>query len=177
MKAAKRTYKAPDTGKEYPLYEAPYRYGITCYRVDLPKAMKGSSDKCIIALGGLHDPAVEAVYIGAGKDAYVCFKETSLRPAYALHFTLNTEAQKVRDYFDVHQDFDTKTITLSPPTAGRTLAHRDKLNKRRHEEIKNGAEVKRRDTPRRDRMARIGVPYRPRAIITKNNVTMPAAET
>ena len=177
MKEPKRLYTAPDSGKKYPLFEAPYKYDIKCFRVDLRKAQRGSSDKCIIALGGLRDPAVEAIYIGAGKDAYVCFKATKLREAFALHFTINTEAQRVRDYFDTHADMLTKQITLSVPTAGRTLAYRAKLDKRRRAEIKAGAEVKRRERPRQDRLARIGVPYRPRAIIVNNNVTMPAAET
>jgi hypothetical protein len=175
MKQPKRIYRAPDTGKEYPLHEAPYDYAINCYRSDLRKAQTGSSDQCIIALGAKHDKLVEAAFVGAGRDAYICFKATPLRPAYALHFTVNARAQRVRDYFDTHKIVATKQIILSAPSAGRTLAHRAKLDGERREKIKNGDHVPtKRTTPRQDRITRIGVKSRPRAVVEKNTVTMPA---
>lgn len=169
MRKTKRTYTAGN-GKQYPLYEAPYQYPITVYKSDCPKATVGDPEGCLIARGALRDKSVEAVYIGAGKDAYVCFKATKLRPAYALHFTINAKAGRVRDFFDTHKGVTTQQLILSTPTAGRTLDHRATLNKRRKAEIKAGAEVKKQAKARKTRVDRIGVHYRPKAKIDKGNV-------
>lgn len=169
MRQPKRVYVSSE-GKEYPLYEAPYQYPVMTYKKDCRSAQVANPENCLIARGALRDKAVEAVYIGSSKDAYVCFKATKLREAYALHFTINAKAAAVRDYFDTHKGITTKQVILSPPTAGRTLEHRSKLNKQRREEIKAGAEKKKRNTPRSTRIDRIGVHYRPKAKIMKNNV-------
>jgi hypothetical protein len=171
-KQPKRTYVAGN-GKAYPLYEAPYKYDITVYKTDCPKASIGDPEHCLIARGALRDKALEAAYIGAGKDAYLCFKATKLRKAYALHFTINAEAGRIRDFFDTHKGVATRTVTLSPPTAGRTLDYRSKLNKKRRAEIKAGAPVNKRGKPNTTRIMRIGVKLRPRAQIVNNVVSMP----
>jgi hypothetical protein len=175
MTKAKRYYTA-GTGKTYPLYEAPYQYPIDVYKSDCPKAKIGNPESCLIALGALRDKTVEAAYIGSGKDAYICFKATRLRKAYAMHFTINAEASRVRDFFEAHKAAKTQRIQLSPPTAGRTLSHRSKLNKRRAAEVKAGAEVRKQTKPRETRIMRIGVPPRPKAKIKNNIVYLPAKD-
>jgi len=152
---AKRSYCTPE-GVKYPLHEAPYRYKLTIYKSDCRKAEIANPSACLIALGALRDPAVLAAYIGSGRDAYLIFKATRLRKAYALHFTLTAAAARVRDYFDTHKGTKTQDIVLSPPTAGRTLEHRAKLGKKRREEIKNGAQVKKRGKPSQTRIVRGG---------------------
>lgn len=169
----KRIYVAGD-GKKYPLVEAPYTYPITVYKTDCRKAHVGDPEQCLVALGALRDKNVEAAYIGAGKDAFVCFKATKTRKAYALHFTLNAKASRVRDYFDSHKGATTQTITLSPPTAGRTLEHRSKLNKKRRAAVKAGAEVKKRTKQHTTRVMRLGpTAHRPKAKIENNVVSLP----
>ena len=173
---AKRYYVTGD-GKRYPLFEAPYDYPITVYKSDCKKAIIGDPAQCLIALGARRDKLVEAAFIGSGKDAYVVFRATKLREAYALHFTLNAEASRVRDWFDSHKGATSQMITLSAVTAGRTLAHRSVLGKKRRQAIKDGAEVKRRGKPNETRITRIGMKHRPHAIIEKNVVTVePRAE-
>jgi hypothetical protein len=170
-KKAKQYYTAGN-GKTYPLFEAPYKYPLTAYKSDCPKATTADPAGCLIALGALRDPAIEAAFIGSGKDAYLCFKKTKLREAYALHFTINAKAARLRDHFDTHKGVMTQTITLSPPTAGRTLEHRAKLGKRRRAEIKAGAPVKKRGKGNKTRIIRLGVPHRPRAKVENNVVSL-----
>jgi hypothetical protein len=174
-KAKQRTYTAGN-GKVYPLHEAEHKFPIEVYKKDCPKAVVSDPEQCLIALGALRDKTVEAVYIGTGKDAYVCFKATRYRPAHAVHFTLNTKAAKVRDYFDTHKGVMTKQVVLSAPTAGRTHDHRAVLNKRRRAEIKAGAPVRKQDKPRVKREDRTGIPYRRKAKIGKggNVIAFPA---
>lgn len=175
MAKAKRYYTAGD-GKTYPLFEAPYQYPITIYKSDCPKATIGDPEGCLIAMGARRDKAVEAAYVGAGKDAYVCFKATKLRKAYALHFTINAKAARVRDFFDTHKGVTTQQLILSPPTAGRTLEHRSKLNKKRKADVKAGiAEVKKQTKPRASAtVMRFGAPHRPKAKIKNNVVSLVA---
>src|SRR5262245_57734039 len=144
---SKRYYTAGN-GKTYPLFEAPYAYPISVYKTDCRKAQVSDPEQCLIALGALRDKSVEACYIGAGLDAYVCFKASKLRKCYALHFTIPKKAARLRDFFDTHKGVTTQIVMLLPPTAGRTLAHRSKLNKRRRDEIKAGASVKKQTKPR-----------------------------
>ena len=62
-------------------------------------------------------------------------------------------------------------LVLLPPTAGRTLEHRAKLDKVRRERIKAGTHtVKPHGKPKISRVMRIGVGHRPKAIIEKNIV-------
>jgi len=167
---APRTYTSKKTGKVYPLFEAPYPMPVTVYKTDRRRAIVGDPYQCLISLGLLRIKGVEEAYVGAGNDAYVCFTETKMRAAYALHFTVNTQSSRVRDYFDTHKGVDTQALQLDPPTAGRTLNARAKANKRRREEVKNGAEVKHRERPYRQREVRLGVARRPRALIERNKV-------
>jgi len=171
-----RYYETPK-GQRYPLYEAPTRYTITVFKSDQRKAVIGDPTGCLIALGAMRDKSVIAAYIGAGKDAYLIFKGDKGEPSFALHYTINAAAARVRDYFDTHKNAKTQEIILSKPTAGRTLAHRAKLGKARRQRIKDGAEVKPRETPparpRVMRLERLGVPYRRRAVIRKDTVSIP----
>jgi hypothetical protein len=161
-----RTYTAGN-GKVYPLREAEHNYPIECYKKDCPKAVVSDPEQCLIALGALRDKTVEAVYIGTGKDAYICFRATRSRPAHALHFTLNAKAGRVRDFFDAHKGTLTKQVVLSAPTEGRTHNHRAVLNKRRRAAIKAGAPVKKRTKPQVTREDRTGIKYRRKAKVGK----------
>jgi len=171
-KEPKRIYTAPD-GKQYPLYEAPYAMPVTVFKSDRKKAQIGDPQNCLIALGLRRQKGVEAAWVGCGQDAYVCFGATKLRAAYALHFTVGAQSSRVRDFFDTHKDVETQTLQLDPPSPGRTLAARSKANKRRREEVKNGATVTKREVPRVTRMVRLGVARRPKATIKKNQVVAP----
>jgi hypothetical protein len=167
----KRYYYTPD-GTKYPLYEAPYMYIITAYKSDCRKAIIADPQACLIALGAKRDPSIISAHIGSGKDAYLIFRATKLRPAHALHFTINARAARVRDYFDTHKRAETVTIKLSAPTAGRTLSHRAKLNKARHERIKNGTHKVKPRGSNQTRIIRLGVKHRPHATIEKNVVSI-----
>lgn len=169
---SKRLYTAPN-GKTYPLFEAPYPMPVTVYKTDQRKAQIGDPVGCLIARGLKRMKGVEDVWVGCGQDAYVCFKETKLRPAHALHFTINTQAARVRDFFDTHKGVETQSLQLDPPSAGRTHAARAAMNKRRREEIKNGATVAKRERPYTQRITRLGVHRRPKAIVKKNTVVAP----
>jgi hypothetical protein len=171
-KKPKRYYDAGD-GKKYPLFEAPYNYPVTVYKSDCKKAVIGDPQQCLIALGACRDKLIESAFIGSGKDAYIIFKKTPLREAYALHFTINAQAARVRDYFDSQKAGTSQIITLSAITPGRTLAHRSILNKKRAAEIKAGAEKKKRGKPAVTRVMRLGLHHRPRAKIEKNIISVP----
>jgi hypothetical protein len=173
----KRRYYIAGNGVKYPLYEAPYKYSITVYKADCKKAVTGDPSQCLIAMGARRDKQVEGAYIGSGKDAYVIFKALRGKPAHALHYTLNAQASRVRDFFDTHKGVATHTIELSAVTAGRTLDHRSKLGKKRAAAIKNGTHtVKSRGKQNATRIMRIGVKHRPKANITENVVTMKPRE-
>ena len=172
----RRFYITPE-GARYPLYEAPYDYVIPVYKKDRKKAIVADPYGCLIAIGARRDPLILGAYIGSGKDAYIIFRETKMRKAHALHFTINSAAARVRDYFDTHKGEVKTTVKLSAPTAGRTLEHRSKLDKRRATRIKAGEHtVKRRGKPNKTRIVRLGVKHRPHAVIEKNEVTLVAAE-
>jgi len=123
----KRRYYVAGNGAKYPLYEAPYDYTIAVYKSDCKKAVIGDTEQCLIALGAMRDKRVEGAYIGSGKDAYIIFKAFRGKPAHAMHFTLNAQASRVRDFFDTHKGVTTQHITLSAVTAGRTRDHRSKI--------------------------------------------------
>ena len=169
-KGAPKRYYVTGDGKRYPLFEAPYDYPITVFKSDCRKAIIGDPAQCLIALGARRDKLVDAAFIGSGKDAYVIFKATKIRKAYALHFTMNAEASRVRDYFDGHKGATSQMITLSAVTPGRTMDHRSKLGKKRREEIKAGAEVKKRGKQAETRIMRVGMKHRPHAVIESNVV-------
>jgi len=173
-----RRYYVAGNGVKYPLYEAPYDYTIAAYKSDCKKAIVGDGAQCLIALGAMRDKRVEGAYIGSGKDAYIIFKASQGKPAYAMHFTLNAKASRVRDFFDTHKGVTTQYIILSAVTAGRTLDHRSKLGKKRAAAIKNGEHtVKTRGRPNATRIMRLGVKHRPKAHIVNNVVSLPERET
>jgi hypothetical protein len=174
----KRRYYVAGNGQQYPLSEADEEYPITVYKSDCRKAVVGDTAQCLIAMGAKRNKRVEGAYIGSGKDAYIIFKGTRGKPAYAKHYTLNAQASRVRDFFDTHKGVVTQTITLSPVTAGRTLDHRSKLGKKRAAAIKNGTHtVKSRGKPNATRIMRLGVKHRPKAQIANNVVSLHERET
>lgn len=165
-----RFYTAKN-GTKYPLFEADHDQYFTVYKTDKKTAEIGDPHECIEAKGLQRMTGVIEAYVGSGKDAIVVY--AGRRKPYALHYVILAKAAKVRDTFDTKGAPATQTLKLSVPTAGRTYAARSILNKRRRSEIKsgNGAPVKPVNKPRENRVARLGLPHRPRAHITKQNVT------
>jgi hypothetical protein len=174
--AKKRTFTDPATGIVYPLFEAEVDYTCAVYKTDRRKAVIGDPAACIISLGLKHNPDVIVAHIGGGKDAFVTFKGKGRFKAHTKHYVVLAKAAKVRDTFDTKGAPATQHITLSAPTAGRTLDARERMNKRRRAEIKNGSPVKKRATPNRPRITRIGAVNRPTAIISNGAVSMPMLE-
>jgi hypothetical protein len=158
-------YTAPD-GEKYPLKEAKYDMSFNVYKSDKRKAVPGDPHSCLVALGILRHPDVLDVHIGSGGDAYVVFKEDEDEPAHAVHFKARAEARRIRDAFDVRGASKTMQITLHKPAKSWRLDHRDKSNKRRQAEIKAGSPIKRRGSPTKSRVVRLGVPHRPRVKVS-----------
>jgi hypothetical protein len=155
------------TGGHVPLIEADTKMAYTVYKSDRKKAIIGDPWNCIEALGCKREHNVVEAYIGAGKDAYIVFEGRD-KKLFARHYVIKAQAARVRDTFDQKGAPKTQLLELHPPTNGRTRAHRKFLDKRRRAEIKNGAEVKKREQkPRADRITRLGVPNRPRANIVR----------
>jgi hypothetical protein len=172
MKRKTLEYITPD-GMRYPLTEATFDFSIKVYKSDCRKAKIADPERCLIALGARRNRLVESAYIGSGKSAYVIFKAFRGKPAHAVHFTLNAQASRVRDFFDSHQGVTSQTITLSAVTAGRTRAHRAELNRRRAKLIKTGEHVvKPQAHPGTTRIMRLGVAHRPKARIEDNTVSV-----
>jgi hypothetical protein len=175
--ARKKMYYVTGEGKRYPLHEATYDFPITIYKSDCRKAEIGNPEQCLIALGARRNKTVEGAWIGSGKDAYVAFKPVRNKAAHVLHFTINAKAARIRDFFETHKGVTTQQITLSAVTAGRTRAHRAKLNALRAKNIKNGKHiVKPRTKPSTTRIMRLGVAHRPRATIENNVVAITPRE-
>ena len=168
-----RTYTDTDTGQTWPLEEADTDYSFRVYKSDRRKATIANPTACILALGLKHDPDVAAAFIGSGKDAFVVFKGKGRRPPLARHYVILAAAARVRDTFDKKGAPRTQWITLSAPTAGRTLDARATLNKRRAAAIKAGAPVRKRATPSKPRITRLGIPSRPRPTVRKGSWTVP----
>src|SRR5262245_58027586 len=115
MKAPKRTFKGQD-GTVYPLFEAPYPLPVTVYKSDRTTATIGNAGECLIAMGLRRMKGVIEANIGSGRDAYVVFAGNKLRKAHALHFKINTQSSRVRDFFDTHKGVETQNLQLDPPT-------------------------------------------------------------
>jgi len=161
-------YTSPE-GTKYPLEEAGHDMSFKVYRSDRRKAKQSDPQSCVLARGIARHRDVLEVWIGSGLDAYVVFKEMEDRPAHAVHFTIRTTVRKLIDKFDTEKKIQSQIITLSRPTAGRTLAARAKMNARRKKEIAEGATVRKRaKTSRSSRMDRLGVPHRPTAPISRS---------
>jgi hypothetical protein len=174
-----RFYTTAD-GVKFPLYEAMYDYHFTVHKVDCVKAKIADPEGCLLALGIKHDKKVLAAYIGSGRDAYIIFKARPGAPhsfqhvAHAVHFMIPTTSGRVRDYFDAHEGKEILALKLTPPTATQTKDAKATYDKVRAERIKNGeiVPVPRRQ-PRSTRITRLGVPHRPKAIISREGVTVP----
>lgn len=169
-----RFYKHDE--KNHPLIEAEFDTAFTVYKSDRRKAVIGDPTGCIEAVGLRRIPNVAFAHIGAGGDAYVGFKDKdSVTGIKVRHFMIPARAAKVRDAFDVKGSPPTQILILKAPTNGRTLSHRSMLGKRRREEIKAGAQPKKRGQQKNKRIHRLGVPLRPRAKIIKNEVSIEGA--
>lgn len=165
-----RMYKAPD-GNAYPLEEATYGFSFKVYRTDCKRSIVGDPQCCLIANGIRRQKGVVEAYIGSGRDAYVIFDATPEKHhVHAVHFVVPRQAARVRDEFDKNKKAQSQILLLEAPSASRTLDARQKSDKARREEIKNGAPVKPRGKSRQSRIMRIGMVQRPRAKISKKSV-------
>jgi hypothetical protein len=179
MEKSTRYYTTAD-GVKFPLYEGMYDYHFTVHKVDCGKAKIGDPMDCLLALGIKHDKKVLAAYIGSGRDAYIIFKARPGAPhefqreAHAVHYMIPTTSGRVRDYFDAHEGKEILALKLVPPTATQTKEAKANYDKVRSEKIKSGEIVPSpRKQARSTRITRLGVPHRPKAIITNIGVTVP----
>lgn len=164
----KYTYKLED-GREVPLFEADYDMSFDVYKTDKKKAVIGDPRHCIEAVGLCRLQNVTEAHIGASKVAIVVFGPTASRDfVHAVRFIIPASSAKVRDKFDLQKSLKSQTLRLSAPTKGQTMERDRVRQKARREAIKAGAEIKKRGKPNRNRMQRIGVKQRPRALVTKN---------
>jgi len=169
-----RFYKR--NGINHPLLEAEYDTAFKVYKTDGRHAEIGHPEKCIEARGLCRLPNVEFAHIGSGGDAYVGFKDPNSETGItARHFVIPNASAKVRDAFDVKGSPKTQVLMLKAPSNGRTLSHRAKIGKRRREEIKAGAAVKKRGPQKNKRIHRLGVRPRPRAKVVKGEVSLPTS--
>jgi len=169
---ATKSYKHDNIN--HPLVEAAYDTAFKVYKTDRRKAVIGDPEKCIEAKGLHRLPNVAFAYIGSGGDAYIGFKDSDSPTGITVrHFLIPAAAAKVRDAFEVKGSPATQLLILKAPTNGRTLSHRSMLGKRRRDEIKAGAQPKKRGPQKNKRITRLGVPPRPRAKITKGAVSIP----
>jgi hypothetical protein len=160
-------------GINHPLVEAEYDTAFKVYKTDKRKSVIGDPSACIEAMGLKRLPNVSFAHIGSGGDAYVGFKDPKSNTGTTVrHFLIPTASGKVRDSFDIKDAPPTQVLMLKAPTNGRTLSHRAMLGKRRREEIKNGAETKKRGSQKNKRIHRLGVAPRPRAKIVKGEVSI-----
>jgi hypothetical protein len=161
-------------GVSHPLVEAEFNTAFKVYKSDRRRAVIGDPKACIEALGLKRIPNVIFAHIGSGGDAYVGFKDSeSPTGVIVRHFTIPAQSKRVRDMFDVKGSPATQVIMLNAPSNGRTLVHRRRLNKKRHEEIKAGTrQVKKRGSPKKTRIARIGREHRPKPKISKDEVSL-----
>lgn len=155
----------------YPVKEAQYDMPIKIYKSDKRRAVVGSPEECLLALGAVRNNAVLEAAIGHGGDAFMLMKDDNGNPSHWLHFKIKAEAQRIRDAFDRDRSARTATIILSKPPKSWTLAHRQASNKRRREEIAAGSPVRRLVNPRRTRVQRLGVRVRPTTRIKINKIT------
>ena len=163
-------------GINHPLVEADYDTAFKVYKTDRRTAVIGDPTACIEAKGLKRLPNVAFAHIGGGGDAYVGFKDSKSRTGVTVrHFLIPAQAAKVRDAFEIKGAPPTQVLLLRAPTNGRTLSHRRLLGKRRREEIKKGAEPKKRGPQKNRRITRLGVSPRPRAKIIKGEVSLDAA--
>lgn len=160
-----RQYVDPQ-GISYPLYEATTPLTFRWRRADLKRSVKQHPYACPAAWGVRHLPNVKLAYIGHGKDAYVVFaKGPRSKKAHALHYTIPAKTRRAAAQFDIGEEPPEQDLTLNPPTAGRTLSHRRKLNARRRKAIAAGAR-KRRHKARKPNVR----PHRPAAHVTNGTV-------
>lgn len=166
----RRSYKHDNIN--HPLTEAEYDTAFKVFKSDRKRATIGDPMACIEALGLRRLPNVAFAHIGSGGDAYVGFKDaTSPTGIVVRHFVIPIKAARVRDAFEVKGAPPTQVLMLKAPTNGRTLSHRSVLGKRRRDEIKAGAQPKKRGPQKNKRIVRIGVPPRPRAKVVKGEIS------
>jgi hypothetical protein len=166
-----RSYK--HDGTNHPLVEAEFDTAFKVYKNDRKKAVIGDPMNCIEAKGLKRLPNVSFAHIGSGGDAYVGFKDTESSTGITVrHFVIPAASAKVRDSFEIKGAPATQILMLKAPSNGRTLSHRAMLGKKRRDEIKAGAQVKKRGAQKNKRIVRIGVPPRPRAKVVKGEVSL-----
>jgi len=161
-------------GINHPLVEAAYDTAFKVYKTDRRISVIGDPENCIEAKGLRRLPNVAFANIGSGGDAYVGYKDVDSPTGITVrHFLIPARAAKVRDTFDTKGAPATQVLILKAPTNGRTLTHRSMLGKKRRDEIKAGAQPKKRGPQKNKRITRLGVPPRPRARVVKGEVSLP----
>ena len=171
------TFVDPKTDKEYQIIEGTEDFRYFIRHEDYHGAITGDPSECVDAHGVKRtDPKVEAVYIGAANEAFVCYGEDILPghpEAVAVHYTLSAAAKHVRDHFEATKGKKpiSQVVTLQVPTPGSTVKHRRMLLDKRAVAVKNGAPVKHRG-PNKNPTKKMLYP-RPRPTIIGNLVTMP----
>lgn len=168
-----RFFTNPNNGKIYPIIEAISNTFFLVFRTDMRKAVIGDSCHCIIALGlKKMDRDIVDAFVTSGKFVYLCYEPRGVAPyCYCVRYQTTAEAARVRDNFDQDKDMKTQRLYLRKPSPGRTLAGRAAANKRRRQEIKDGAPVKARGNQvRNSRLMRIGIAHRPKVHIVRNTV-------
>lgn len=164
------TYK--HNGINHPLVEAEIDTAFKVYKSDRRKSVIGDPTDCIEAQGLKRLPNVQFAHIGSGGNAYVGYKDQHSPTGITVrHFLIPAQARKVRDAFDLKGAPGTQILILKAPTNGRTLTARRAANKRRREEVKKGAAVKKRGPQKNTRVARIGVAHRPRPTIVQGQLS------
>jgi hypothetical protein len=85
----------------------------------------------------------------------------------AWHYIIGASAARVRDAFETKKNLKSQVIMLRVPSPGSTLEHRRLYCARRRQEIKDGVgkPVTKQTQPRKTLITRLGVDYRPRAIV------------
>lgn len=169
------TWVDPHTDKEYRIIEAfeDFRYFVRAE--DYEGAVCGDPANCVDARAIRRtDKQAEAVYIGAGSEAYVCYgEEIKEHDAVAVHYLLGTDAKAVRDHFEATkgQKPIAQVVTLRAPTPSTTVQHKHALEVRRRIRVKSGAPIKHRG-PNKNPTRKMMYP-RPRPTIIGDFVTMP----
>jgi hypothetical protein len=164
-------YKHHDAN--HPMLEAEYDTAFKVFKSDRKKSVIGDPTACIEAQGLKRLPNVAFAHIGSGGDAYVGFKDPESTTGVTVrHFVIPAQSKRVRDAFETKGSPPTQVLMLKAPSNGRTLSHRRTLSKKRRDEIKKGAPVKKRGSPRSTRITRLGVAPRPKAKVVKGEVSL-----
>lgn len=164
---AKKQYYLCEDGDRVPLFEADTATAFKVFRSDQGRAVIGDPLHCIEARGLCRLPGVVEARVGSGRVAYVVYAKTNNRPyKHCLRYIISSTAQRTRDDFDLNKKLKTQVLMLRAPSAGQTLSRKRKYKNAWDASVKNGSHTPaKREKPRQDRIQRLGVSHRPRAVI------------